>query len=97
MSIADLFQNERNYGNAILSCSHSKIILGMEKKDLSMINDELGLSSYEASSIVSSSVGEALLCAGANHIPITIKASPFEHQLFTTRRSDLAEMVKNMN
>ena len=96
-SIADLFQNERNYGNAILSCSHSKIILGMEKKDLSMINDELGLSSYEASSIVSSSVGEALLCAGANHIPITIKASPFEHQLFTTRRSDLAEMVKNMN
>lgn len=94
-SIADLFQNERNYGNAILSCSHSKIILGMERKDLNMINAELGLSPNEANSIISSSVGEALLCAGANHIPITVKASAYEHKLFTTKRADLADMVKN--
>lgn len=96
-SIADLFQNERNYGNAILSCSNSKIILGMEKKDLDMISSELGLSAYEASSIISSDVGEALLCAGSNHIPIKVKTSEYEHQLFTTRRADLESIYKNAN
>lgn len=96
-SIADLFQNERNYGNAILSCSNSKIILGMEKKDLDMISSELGLSAYEASSIISSDVGEALLCAGNNHIPIKVKTSEYEHQLFTTRRADLESIYKNAN
>ena len=93
-SIADLFQNEHNYGNAILSCSNSKIILGMQKKDLDMISSELGLSAYEASSIISSDTGEALLCAGNNHIPIKVKASEYEHNLFTTRRSDLERMAR---
>lgn len=93
-SIADLFKNENNYGNAILSCSHSKIILGMERKDLDMISSELGLSPVEARNIINSKTGEALLCAGPNHIPITVKASGYEHELFTTRRSDLEDISR---
>lgn len=94
-SIADLFKDEHNYGNAILSCSNSKILLGMEKKDLDMISSELGLSQYEASSIINSGVGEALLCAGTTHIPIKVKTSKYENDLFTTRRSELEEMAQN--
>lgn len=93
-SVADLLQNEKNYGNSILSCSYSKIILEMESKDLAMINAELGLSPEEASTIIEAQRGEALLCAGSTHIPITITASEYEHMLFTTKRSDLELLVR---
>ena len=93
-SICDLFQGKNNYGNAILSCSHSKILLGMEVKDLDMISEELGLTINERNKILAAPVGSALLCAGVNHIPITIEASSYEHRLFTTRRADLEKMAK---
>ena len=93
-SIVDLFRDGSNFGNAILSCSHSKIILGMEQKDLKLITGELGLSATESAQIMGSEPGEALMCAGANHIPVKIQASDLEYKLFTTRRSDLAEIIK---
>lgn len=92
-SIVDLFRDGSNFGNAILSCSHSKVILGMEQKDLSLLKEELGLSPTEASSIIGAGEGEALLCAGFNHIPIKISASEEEHRLFTTKRSELEKML----
>ena len=94
-SIADLFQSQKNFGNAILSCSHSKIILGMEKKDLDMITEELGITEEEAKTIIMSKQGEALLCAGTTHIPIKIEASAYEHYLFTTKREDMERIVNN--
>lgn len=96
-SIVDLYSDGSNFGNAILSCSHSKIILGMEQKDLNMLSEELGLSPTEASQIIGAEPGEALLCAGSNHIPIKIEASAAEYKLFTTRRSDLEQLIKEMN
>lgn len=94
-SVADLYKDSNNYGNAILSCSNSKILLGMETKDINMISGELGLSQIEANSVANSAVGEALLCAGSNHIPIKVTASPYEHLMFTTSRKDLEKMYKN--
>ena len=93
-SIVDLYKDGSNFGNAILSCSHSKIILGMEQKDLNVLSEELGISPTEASQVLGAEPGEALLCAGANHIPIKIEASETEYKLFTTRRSDLEQLVK---
>lgn len=93
-SIADLFSDGSNFGNAILSCSHSKIILGMEQKDLNMLRGELGLTPTEASEIIGAEPGEALLCAGANHIPIKVDASAVEYKFFTTKSSDIAALIR---
>lgn len=93
-SIVDLFNGRDNYGNAILSCSHSKLILGMEKTDLDNISEKLGLSREEAMTIPSQDKGEALFCAGASHIPIKVKASPSEHMLFTTQREELENQAR---
>ena len=93
-SIVDLFNGRDNYGNAILSCSHSKLILGMEKTDLDNISAKLGLTREEMMTIPSQDKGEALFCAGASHIPIKVKASPSEHILFTTQREELEKQAR---
>ena len=59
-----------------------------------MIKSELNLSANETMSIITYENGQALLCAGPNHIPIEIKASKYEEELFTTRRSDLEIIAK---
>ena len=94
-SIVDLFNGRDNYGNAIISCSHSKMILGMEQTDLDNISLKLGLTSEEAMTIPSQDKGEALFCAGASHIPIKVKATPWEHALFTTQRDDLERLARS--
>lgn len=94
-SLSDLFNGKDNYGAAVLACSHSKIILGMERTDLNSIAGQLGLNNEEISTIPSLERGEALFCAGPNHMPIRIKASNSEYRLFTTKREDLEKMVKS--
>ena len=93
-SVVDLFRGGTNFGNTILSCSNSKVILGMEKKDLTLIADELGLSGTEISNITSYSKGKCLLCAGSNHIPVQIEASAKEADLFETERSANARKLE---
>ncbi len=93
-SMRDTFDGGSNFGNAILSCSHSTILLGMSKNELEFVSEQLGLSPAEQASIRKYKKGEALLCAGPNHIPIKISASQREHQAFTTQRSDLAKIVQ---
>jgi len=92
-SIVDLFRGGTNFGNTILSCANSKILLGMEKKDLSLITEELGLSPTEISNIMAYRKGQALLCAGSNHIPIQVKASAKEAEMFETERSELERLL----
>ena len=92
-SLSDLYRGEENYGNAILSCAHSSILLGMEPKEVSLLRDELGLSDYEVSMITQYQKGQALLCAGPNHIPIRVMASQMEADLFTTSREDLIRIA----
>lgn len=92
-SVLDLYKNGSSFGDAILSCSHSNIVLGMTAKELGYIRKELNLSETECRSISKYRRGEALLCAGANHIPIHIRASQREHIAFTTKRSDLEQIA----
>lgn len=93
-SVVDLFRGGSNFGNTILSCANSKILLGMERKDLTLIAEELGLSSTEISSITSYRKGQSLLCAGSNHIPVQIEASERERELFETERSANARKLE---
>jgi len=95
-SISDLLSSDNDYGNAILANSPSKIILGMERRDLDMIAPTMGLNNEERSLITTLARGEALFCANTNHIPIEIKASNSEYQLFTTSRKDKEKMLKQM-
>lgn len=93
-SIVDLFRGGSYFGNTILSCANSKVLLGMEKKDLSLITEELGLSASEVTNIMSYRKGQALLCAGTNHIPVQVSASAKEAAMFETERSELERMLK---
>lgn len=93
-SISDLFSGQNHFGNAILANSVSKIILGMESSELNSIKDMLGLNSEELLQVPSLERGEAMFCAGANHVPVRIKASDAEYTLFTTKREDLEKMLQ---
>lgn len=101
--ISDLYQSENNYGNAIISCSHSNFVLGMKSSELAYISKELGLTPAEQTKIITArapkrctSGAEAILCAGSNHIPINVQATETEKYLFTTKTDELAEIAKEM-
>lgn len=93
-SVVDLFRGGNNFGNTILSCANSKILLGMERKDLTLIAEELGLTANEISNITSYRDGQCLLCAGPNHIPVKVSASAKEAYLFETEGSANAKKLE---
>lgn len=94
-SISDLYKNGQELGNKILACCHSHILMGMESTEIRLVKDQLGLSGAEEASIKDfRKSGEALLCAGGTHIPVIIKASQNEADLYTTRRADLERIAR---
>ena len=54
----------------------------------------LKLSGAEVDAISRFERGEALLCSGVNRVPISVKASPTEHDLITTDRSELEILLR---
>ena len=94
-SITDLYKNNGEFGNAILSCAHSKLLLGMNTTDLRFVSKELELTKQEEAAIREfSRKGQAMLCAGKSHIPVYIKASKEEFDLFTTDRAELERIAE---
>ena len=94
-SIADLYKNDGEFGNAILSNSHSHILMGMEPTDIEFIRDTLKLSDREASLLASfknPKEGRAILCAGATHIPIFVRSSQKERDMFDTTAEGLRKI-----
>lgn len=79
-------------GKAILNACKTKIVLPVEEEEGKSIKRLLGLSESEYSYITTSTRGNALFCAGQNNIPVSIKASPLEHSLYTTDRIDLENL-----
>ena len=97
-SIADLYKNNGEFGNIILSCSHSHILMGMESSDVRLVKDELNLTPSEERMLSSFRVkGQAMLCAGAVHIPIRIMASEEEIEMFDTSTSGLRKIAEKRN
>ena len=96
-SIADGFKGDGAYGNAILSCSHTNILAGMNSKDARLLQKELELTNDDINTITSFEKGTAMLCVGHTHVVAQISASDTEKDLFTTNPDDLRRMaIENM-
>jgi len=94
-TVADLYKNGGEFGNAILACSYSHILLGMQPGDVRLVKKELELTSSEEIAIKDfSKPGQALLCAGSAHIPVLIKASNKEFDLFTTEAKEYQRLLR---
>lgn len=93
--ISDLFafQNGK-YGKAILSNSRIKVILSLEEQEAKAVKDVLQLTNNEVRSIINFPRGEGLLCVNNNRLPILIRASKTEDELFTTDPVQLREIMR---
>ena len=87
--LSDFFGlDDGKYGRAIINSSQNKIVLNLEPDEAKYVQDVLKLTKTEIDSITRFERGEALICSGANKVPVSIKASPAEHELITTDRSE---------
>lgn len=94
-SISDLYKNGGEFGNIILSCAHSHLLMGMESTDVDFIQGTLRLSDQEATllnSFTNPKEGRAILCAGVVHIPIFVRASQAEKDMFETSAQGLRKI-----
>ena len=72
----------------------AKIVLNLEPDEAKYVQDVLKLTKTEIDSITRFERGEALICSGANKVPVSIKASPAERELITTDRSELESLMR---
>ena len=93
--LSDFFGlDDGKYGRAILNSSQNKIVLNLEYDEAKYVQDILKLGRAEVDAITRFERGEALICSGANKVPVSIKASPVECDLITTDRSELERIIK---
>jgi DNA helicase HerA-like ATPase len=84
------------YGKAILSNSSIKFVLGMGKREVAMLNEELMLDEDKMASVVSAARGEVIVSYGTNNVPIIVKASALEHQIMNTDASQSKEIFEQL-
>ena len=93
--LSDFFGlDDGKYGRAIINSSQNKIVLNLEPDEAKYVQDVLKLTKTEIDSITRFERGEALICSGANKVPVSIKASPAEHELITTDRSEPESLMR---
>lgn len=93
--LSDFFGlDDGKYGRAIINSSQNKIVLNLELDEAKYVQDVLKLTKTEIDSITRFERGEALICSGANKVPVSIKASPAERELITTDRSELESLMR---
>ena len=93
--LSDFFGlDDGKYGRAIINSSQNKIVLNLEPDEAKYVQDMLKLTKTEIDSITRFERGEALICSGANKVPVSIKASPAERELITTDRSELESLMR---
>lgn len=89
----DLFALENGkYGNAIISCAETKLVLKLDKKETKLVQKLLDLSDHEVQQIQHYPQGQLLVCSNQDHVPVQVIASEYEHNLITTKASDLKKM-----
>ena len=93
--LSDFFGLEDGkYGRAIINNSQNKIILNLEHDEARYVQDVLKFTRTEIHAITRFERGEALLCSNTNKVPISIKASEKEHEMITTDRAELEQILK---
>jgi len=83
-----------DYGKAILTNSSIQILMKQSPAAIDKVAQVFYLSEGEKQLLLSADIGEGIFFAGPNHVAIRVVASPDEHQLITTRPSELLEMQK---
>lgn len=93
----DVSDHDSEAGRAILAACETKFIMKMKKEQAEAAQHMIGLSDAETKGIISAERGSALLCASTNHMEVKVAASPLEHRLFTTSRTDLEKMYNELS
>lgn len=93
-NISDTYRASESFGDAILACSHSNILLGTKKKEHDKIGELLDISYNEIADLMKKESGHAILCAGQNHVNIDIRLSAIEEELFATGQKALQKIAK---
>ncbi len=94
--LSDFFGlDEGRYGRAIINNSQNKIILNLEFDEAEYVREVLKLTRTEIQAITRFERGQALVCSNTNKVPISIKASKTEHEMITTDRAELEEILEN--
>lgn len=95
--ISDFFALDGGkYGSAVIANSQIKILLKMEESESSYLKGKINLNYNELRDLEGYSKGQCIVCAGSNHIPMQVIASPWEHQLITTDAANLKKVYENM-
>lgn len=95
--ISDFFALDGGkYGSAVIANSQIKILLKMEESESSFLKGKINLNYNELRDLEGYSKGQCIVCAGSNHIPMQVIASPWEHQLITTDAANLKKVYENM-
>jgi len=83
-----------DFGKAIVTNSSISVLFRQHPAAIDKVADVFYLSDGEKRLLLSANVGEGLFFAGPNHVAIQVVASPEEHQLVTTKPSELLAMEK---
>jgi conjugal transfer ATP-binding protein TraC len=78
-----------DFGKAIVTNSSIQILMKQSPAGVDKIAQVFYLSEGEKHLLLSANVGEGLFFAGNNHVAVRFVASPDEHQLITTKPSDI--------
>lgn len=72
------------YGKKIITTSKIKFVLGAEEEELRSLQESVGLTDLEVKSLIKYDRGQALMVTNGEKIPIVIKGTDEEIEIFTT-------------
>lgn len=84
------------FGKSILNQCTLKMIMKTEETSIPLLRESLNLDVREVDTIRNLERGQCLILGAGNNVVAKVVTSKKEHDLFTTDRSDLARIVKEM-
>lgn len=72
------------YGKKIITTSKIKFLLGAEEEELRSLQESVGLTDLEVKGLVRYDRGQALMVANGEKIPVLVKGTDEETEIFTT-------------
>lgn len=84
----------QDIGKAVVTNSALRVLLKQSPAAIDRVGEVFYLSQGEKQLLLGANVGEGIFFAGNNHAPINIVASPEEHNMITTKPSELLALQK---
>lgn len=88
----DFTDTSNAIGKGVTNACSINVVLSMKMEQAKIAQGLFDLTDDECAQIATAPRGTALVCTGSTHVRVAIKASPLEHNLFTTDRSDLEKL-----